>query len=91
MSNQPRRLLTLSPHAESRMFWRGISRDDILRTIRTGELHSLGERVLHVDKNAKIGVVVNWREMVVITVMHLNSFTKRQLRDSLRGALEIPL
>lgn len=85
MSNQHRRLLTLSPHAESRAHWRGISRDDILRTVRKGELHSLGTRVLHADLRAKIGVVVNWSDMVVITVMRLNEKALRRVLGKVKS------
>lgn len=72
--------LTISNHAEGRMHWRGISADDVMRVIRTGQRYSFGERVLHYDRGAKLGVIVNWREMVVVTVMHLNSFVRWRLK-----------
>lgn len=64
--------LKLGEHAESRAYSRQISTDTILKVVQKGKRWPTDGRVLHYDREMHIGVVVDWRSMVIVTVIHLS-------------------
>lgn len=69
--------LGFSHHALERMKIRGITYDDVRDVIKEGEREPLKNGcIMHWSPaaiHAHVGVVVNWREMMVVTVINLSA------------------
>lgn len=75
------RPLTYADHAKERAMSRHIKHAEILRVVRTGKRIAEGERVIHYDLGARIKVVVNWQDMVIVTVVRLSDKQCRKLKE----------
>lgn len=60
--------LTITKHARWRMERREITENEVYRAIRTGHREPRGPCVVHYDPQSYVAVLVNWRQMKVITV-----------------------
>lgn len=76
----PRPRLKLSGHARWRAFWRGITADEINDALQSGLRESYGQCVLHYDLRTHVGVVVNWRNLNIVTVLYLTKANYARLR-----------
>lgn len=63
--------LTITYHAQMRMAQRNISLAQIHHTLVHGQTILRGKNALHYDPATWVGVVVNWRARVIITVMNV--------------------
>lgn len=78
MTTRPR--LILSGHARWRAAQRGITADDINDALWSGLRESRGRHVLHFDLRTHVGVLVDWRNMVIVTVIYLRRNQYHRLR-----------
>lgn len=77
--NTPTKLI-LSGHARCRAYARGITVDEINDALWSGRRESRGNCVLHYDLRTHVAVLVDWREMVIVTVLYLCKEHYRRLR-----------
>lgn len=75
------RPLTLAEHAKERMASRRILPAEVLRVVRVGNRIDEGACSVHYDLRARIKVVVNWDEMMVVTVVRLSDKQCRKLQQ----------
>lgn len=79
------RKLTLTSHARARAYLRGITADEINGALQGGYREPCGANVLHADLHTHVAVVVDWRQMRIVTVLHLCKSHYQALRQRALG------
>lgn len=73
--------LTLTKHARVRAALRGITADEINAALWSGRREAAGRNVLHFDLRTHVAVLVDWRAMKIVTVLHLCRRHYQALRE----------